>query len=127
MIEVRKTYEPEEQSAIVDAVFAALVEAFMIPKDDKNVRLITHNPNCFACPPSKEHPELYTHISIDCFHGRSLEAKKNLYRSIVARLKALGIPPDHTKIVLREIPIENWGLSGGQAGCDVDLGFEIHV
>ena len=76
MIEVQKAYEPEKQSAIVDAVFAALVEAFKIPKDDKNVRLIMHNPNCFACPPSKKHPEFYTHISIDCFHGRSLDAKK---------------------------------------------------
>lgn len=127
MIEVRKSYEPQIRSAIVDAVFAALVDAFKIPEDDKNVRLMTHDPNCFACPPSKKHPELYTHISIDCFHGRSLEAKKNLYRSIVERLTPLGIPRDHTKILLREIPTENWGLSGGQAGCDVDLGFEIRV
>ncbi len=127
MIEVRKSYEPRIKSAIVDAVFAALVDAFKIPEDDKNVRLMTHDPSCFACPPSKKHPELYTHISIDCFHGRSLEAKKNLYRSIVERLTPLGIPPDHTKILLREIPTENWGLSGGQAGCDVDLGFEIRV
>jgi len=96
MIEVGKTYEPRMQSAIVDAVFSALVDAFKIPVDDKNVRSLAHDPSCFACPPSKTHPELYTHISIDCFQGRSLEAKRNLYRSIVERLKPLRIPPDHT-------------------------------
>ena len=127
MIEVRKSYSREERSNIVDAVFDALVDAFKIPNDDKNIRLIVHAPECFSCPPSKANPDLYTHISIDCFKGRSLDAKKSLYRSIVRRLEPLGIPADHTKILLREIPLENWGLSGGQAGCDVELGFEIHV
>ena len=127
MIEVRKSYSRKERSEIVDAVFDALVDAFKIPNDDKNIRLIVHAPECFACPPSKMNPDRYTHISIDCFKGRSLDAKKSLYRSIVKRLEPLGIPPDHTKILLREIPLENWGLSGGQAGCDVELGFEINV
>jgi hypothetical protein len=31
------------------------------------------------------------------------------------------------KILLREISPENWGIRGGQAGCDVDLGFDIEV
>jgi hypothetical protein len=30
-------------------------------------------------------------------------------------------------VVLREVPLEDGGLRGGQAGCDVDLGFEIKV
>jgi phenylpyruvate tautomerase PptA (4-oxalocrotonate tautomerase family) len=66
-------------------------------------------------------------LSIDALVGRSLEAKRNLYRKIVANLESLGIPPDHMKILLREIPKENWGIRGGQAGCDVDLGFKIEV
>jgi hypothetical protein len=46
----------------------------------------------------------------------------------LARLEQpLGIPRDHVKILLREIPRENWGIRGGQAGCDVDLGFLIEV
>jgi hypothetical protein len=31
------------------------------------------------------------------------------------------------KILLREIQKENWGIRGGQAGCDVELGFKIDV
>lgn len=80
-----------------------------------------------SIPPARENPELYTHISIDCFAGRSLEAKLNLYRSIVEKLEKLVIPKDHVKILLREITKENWGIRGGQAACDVDLVFEIEV
>ncbi len=66
---------------------------------------------------------LYTHISIDCFAGRFLEAKRNLYRTIVRNLEVIGIPKDHINILLREITQENWGIRGGQAGCDVELGY----
>jgi len=29
--------------------------------------------------------------------------------------------------MLREITAENWGIRGGQAACDVDLGFKVDV
>ncbi len=64
---------------------------------------------------------------IDCFAGRSVQAKRNLYTEIVDRLAALGIPRDHVLINLNEIQAENWGIRGGQAACDVDLGFDVHV
>lgn len=127
LIEVRKSYTPAEESTLMDAVHAALQEAFKILPGDRNVRLIAHAPHRFACPPERAQPERYAHISIDAFAGRSLEAKRALYQAIVIRLEALGIPRDHVKIVLREIPRENWGIRGGQAGCDVELGFRIDV
>lgn len=127
LIEVRKQYTSEQEIAIMDAVHSALIEAFKILPGDKNVRLIGHEPHRFAYPPNKERPELYTHISIDCFVGRSLDAKRNLYQAIVKNLEKLSIPKDHVKIMLREIPKENWGIRGGQAACDVELGFKVEV
>jgi 5-carboxymethyl-2-hydroxymuconate isomerase len=127
LIEVRRRYSEEEEVALMEAVHSALREAFKILPGDKHVRLIVHEPHRFACPPDRERPEQYMHISIDAFAGRSLEAKRNLYRTIVANLEPLGIPATHVKILLREIPKENWGIRGGQAGCDVDLGFNIEV
>jgi hypothetical protein len=56
-----------------------------------------------------------------------LDAKRRLYAGIVDNLEPLGIPRNHVKILLREIPAENWGIRGGQAGCDVELGFKIDV
>jgi phenylpyruvate tautomerase PptA (4-oxalocrotonate tautomerase family) len=127
LIEVRKQYSKEQERKLIDLVHSALIEAFKILPEDKNVRLIIHEPHRFACPPQKEQPDLYTHISIDCFSGRSLEAKRKLYQTIVHNLEAFGIPKDHIKILIREIPRENWGIRGGQAGCDVELGFKIEI
>lgn len=127
IIEVRKQYDREQEIALMNAVHSALQEAFKILPGDRNVRLLVHEPHRFTYPPAREHPELYTHISIDCFAGRSLDAKRNLYRTIVQNLETLGIPADHVKIVLREITSENWGIRGGQAGCDVELGFKVDV
>lgn len=127
LIEVRQLYSVEQESAIMEAVHAALRDAFKIKPDDKNVRLIAHEPHRFMCPPGKAQPEAYTHISIDALAGRTLDAKRRLYQAIVNGLEPLGIPKDHTKILLREIPTSNWGVRGGQAACDIDLGFKIDV
>jgi phenylpyruvate tautomerase PptA (4-oxalocrotonate tautomerase family) len=127
LIEIRRQYTREQETALIEAVHAALREAFRILPGDRNVRLVVHEPHRFACPPDRSQPDLYTHISIDAFAGRSLDAKRDLYKGIVRNLESLGIPRDHVKILLREIPRENWGIRGGQAGCDVELGYKIDV
>lgn len=127
LIEVRQQYSPEIETEIMEAVHSALRKAFKILPGDRNVRLLVHEPHRFQCPPDREKPEYYTHISIDCFAGRSVEAKRQLYKAIVNNLSQFGIPANHVKIMLREITAENWGIRGGFAACDVDLGFEIKV
>jgi phenylpyruvate tautomerase PptA (4-oxalocrotonate tautomerase family) len=127
LIEVRRQYSVEQEIALMNAVHTAVQTAFQILPHDRNVRLLVHAPHRFACPPDRSKPEAYTHISIDCFAGRSLDAKRILYKTIVTNLAPFGIPPDHVKILLREITRENWGIRGGQAGCDVELGFKVNV
>jgi phenylpyruvate tautomerase PptA (4-oxalocrotonate tautomerase family) len=127
LIEIRRQYTQEQEVALMEAVHKALRDAFKIVASDKNIRLIVHEPHRFAYPPIRENPDFYTHISIDAFVGRSIEAKRNLYKAIVSNLELFGIPKDHVKILLREIPKENWGIRGGQAGCDVELGFKVDV
>lgn len=126
-IEVRRPYSPPEEVAILDAVHAALVAAFLIPPQDRHLRLLSHEPHRFAVSPTLTQPEYFTLVSIDCFAGRSVQAKRNLYAEIVTRLAALGIPGDHISIVLRESEAQNWGLRAGQAACDIDLGFKVEV
>ncbi|TXJ06303.1 MAG: tautomerase family protein [Acinetobacter sp.] len=127
MIEVRREYTAEQEIAIIDAVQSALVKHFQIPAKDKHIRFFAHLPHRFACPPDQEQSEFYTQISIDAFAGRSLEAKRNLYQGIVSNLALLGISPNYVSILIREIPLENWGIRGGQAACDIDLGFKVNV
>lgn len=127
LIEVRQNYSVEVEQGIMEAVHSALRECFKILPGDRNVRLLVHEPHRFECPPDREKPESYTHISIDCFAGRSIEAKRALYRTIVSNLEPFGIPANHVKIMLREISAENWGIRGGFAACDIDLGFKLDV
>lgn len=127
LIEVRTDHGRERELALMEAVHAAMVEAFKIPATDRTVRLVVHAPHRMMVFPSLEQPELFTQVSIDAFAGRSLDAKRHLYKAIVTNLEALGIPKSHVKILLRELPKENWGIRGGQAGCDVEIGFKIEV
>ncbi|BBY35013.1 tautomerase family protein [Mycolicibacter minnesotensis] len=127
LIEVRRHYSQAEEVAIIDAVHSALVTAFQIPAKDKNVRLVVHEPHRFAVPAQLAQPEFRTLVSIDCFSGRSVEAKRLLYAGIVENLAELGIPGDHVMITLHESDRDNWGIRGGQAASDVDLGFTVQV
>lgn len=127
LIEVRRRYTADEEVAIVDAVHGALVAAFRIPPADKHVRLVAHEPHRFAVSPGQTDPERYTLITIDCFAGRSVDAKRQLYSEITARLGELGVPPRDVAVVLREASTENFGIRGGNAACDLDLGFKVDV
>ncbi|GAA2746886.1 hypothetical protein GCM10009868_34100 [Terrabacter aerolatus] len=44
LIEVRRSYTPDEEVAIIDAVHGALVAAFRIPVEDRYVRLAVFEP-----------------------------------------------------------------------------------
>jgi phenylpyruvate tautomerase PptA (4-oxalocrotonate tautomerase family) len=127
LIETRRPYTPEQESELLERVHAAVRVAFKLPEWDRNMRLIAHEPHRFPCPPGRSQPDRYLHVSIDAFEGRSLDAKRDLYRRVVDNLEPFGIPKDHVKILLREIPRENWGIRGGQAACDVELGFSLAV
>ena len=123
-VEVRKPRSPEEIQAVIDAIYWAQRVALKVPETDRQVRYIEHRPEHFAVPPGKS--ELYTVVEISLFPGRSVDAKRALYREIVQRLAPLGIPADEVFVVLHEPPLENWGM-GGQAACDIDLGFNLKV
>jgi len=42
-------------------------------------------------------------------------------------LAALGVPTNEIKIVLIEVPPQNWGVRGGLPASEVDLGFKVDV
>jgi phenylpyruvate tautomerase PptA (4-oxalocrotonate tautomerase family) len=114
-----------DRGTVIDAVHGALMEALRIPEWDRTLRLVEHEPEAFAVPPGRG--ERYTLVEITLFSGRSLDAKRNLYRAIVRRLGEIGVPDADIKVVLIEVPPENWGIRGGQMAADVDLGFAIDV
>lgn len=123
-IHVRAGRPPAERKAILDGVHAALVEAFRIPERDRNQLLHQHAPEDFECASGPQ----FTLVEATVFPGRSLDAKRRLYAAIVRNLQASpGIPPEAVMIVLHEPPLDDWGIRGGQAATDVQLGFEVKV
>ena len=90
-IHVRKTYSESEEIAIMNAVQAALVTAFGVGPDDKNITLIVHRPHRFMCPPDRDDPERYTNITVVGHASRTVEAKRRLYTAIIDNLPEPGV------------------------------------
>lgn len=126
-IEVRQQYSQADEEQLLDSVFQCVKNAFQLPDYDRNIRLVVHEAHRFQYMAHLAQPEYFTLISIDCFAGRSLETKRKLYQQIVESLGKLGILSDHILIHLRESPLENWGIRGGQAACDVNVDFNVEI
>src|ERR1700742_193445 len=89
-IEARRGTPPELKRALLDAVHEALVACFRIPDHDRTQRFVEHAREDFDVPPGRG--ERFTVVTIVAFAGRSLDAKRALYKSIADRFEALGIP-----------------------------------
>ena len=124
-VSLLKGKSKEEQEALLDAIHAALIEAFKIPENDRNQRIFEFEPENFDIPEGKT--SNYTLIEIVAFPGRSLDAKRKLYQTIVQNLKELDIQPSDLLIVLKEPPLDNWGVRGGFPASEIDIGFKLDV
>lgn len=122
-ITLRKGRSFEEKRGLFNAVHAALKTAFGIPEDDRTQIINEVAPDNWDVVNS---PNLII-VEIRAFAGRSPNAKRTLYKEIVSNLGKYGVPPEDVFIMVNDLPMENWGIRGGQAACDVDLGFKIDV
>ncbi len=116
----------EYKKAVLDGIHQALVEAFNIPDYDRNQRIYEVTPANREIPSDKTADNIL--IEITAFQGRSIAAKRNLYKHIVDELASrVGIKGDDVTIVLHEVPLENWGVRGGKPASEVDIGFKVKV
>jgi phenylpyruvate tautomerase PptA (4-oxalocrotonate tautomerase family) len=124
-VEIREGWSPAEKAGLLDAIHAAAVEALKIPDEDRTQILTEHPADAFEIPPGKG--DRFTLVEITMFAGRSIDAKRRLYRAVVRNLGRLGIPPSDVLIVLHEVPLDSWGIRSGTPATAVDLGFEVGV
>ncbi len=124
-IETRRWMSRQTKRSVLDAVHDSLVAAFKVPDHDRNQRIVEYDADEFEGSGGKG--EHFTIVTIDAFAGRSVEAKRALYQELASRLARVGIPPGDLTVVVHDVPLESWGIHGGQAACDVDVGFEIKV
>ncbi len=116
---------PEQRRGLIEAVNSAMVEVLRVPDVNHPVRLCDYESDAFLIPAGSS--ESFTLIEATIFTGRTLETKRRLYTSLIDRMKDLGIGPDDVRIVLYEVPLENWGLRGGTPASELDLGFEVGI
>lgn len=127
VVEVRRVYSEAEEVRLLEVVHESLIDAFKVSPVHRNVTLVVHAPHRFVGRTDCPAPEYLTNITFYALPGRSLEAKRQLYRLLVDRLASFGIPPRCVLIRLVELPPENFGVRGGQALCDVELGYPVDV
>jgi phenylpyruvate tautomerase PptA (4-oxalocrotonate tautomerase family) len=124
-IEILSGKNIEYKTKLLDIVHEALVNNFKIPDHDRRQRIIEFENENFECG---DRTKNYTIIEITPFKGRSLEAKKNLYKEISIKCKLeLGIEDNDLTIILNEQPLENWGVRGGNAASELNLGIDVKV
>jgi phenylpyruvate tautomerase PptA (4-oxalocrotonate tautomerase family) len=124
IIDIREGRSDEHKQKLMDGVHNALVKAIKIPDDDRIQILNEHKKSNFEIPPEKS--DLFTTIEIIMFLGRSIDAKRNLYKAIVNNLMEIGIEDKDIMIILHEPSMENWGIRGIPAS-DLKIGFKIDV
>jgi phenylpyruvate tautomerase PptA (4-oxalocrotonate tautomerase family) len=114
-----------ENQRVLDAVHAALVEAFRIPDGDRHQQLLELDEAHFEVPP--ERGPAYTLVEITAFPGRSIEAKRALFQALARRCEAAGVPARDLFVVLVEPPLESWSPRDGVSVADRKPGFRLDV
>lgn len=125
LIETQSGWILDRKRDLLEAVQAALVESLHIPPGDKMLRLVEHQAGCYETYEGTS--DRYVRLEIVMFRGRSDDAKRDLYRSIVAKLEPFGVPRDEIKVVLIEVEPIDVGFRGGQAAADVALGYSVEI
>ena len=122
-IELKKGREKSEVIKIRDAIMDAVVEGLRLPSYDRNIRVMEYEEAFFTLNTPYE-----ILIEIAMFSGRTIETKKNLYKTIVERVERTKLlKKENIFIVLNEQTLENWGIKGGTIATEVNLGFKVDI
>jgi len=105
-------------AAIGESVHRAMVETINVPPDDRFQIFTEHSPEALVYDPGylgiKRSDDLVV-IQITLNAGRTLEAKRALYRAFAERLaKDPGLRKEDVLVNLVEVPKENWSFGNGE-------------
>ena len=123
-IETRTGWINGRHAEVIAAVQRAIVEGIRIPEADRNIRILEYPPEAF--PPMPGRGSKFTLIEISMIAGRSVDAKRRLYAALIRELGAFGLVADEVKLLIHDVPLENWG-SRGKLLSDVELRFKVDV
>jgi phenylpyruvate tautomerase PptA (4-oxalocrotonate tautomerase family) len=125
VIHGRKGVIPRNKALLLSTINRAMINALKVPDDNHPVRLSEYEVDEFLIPNGAS--ENFTLIEATLFPGRSLDTKKALYQTIAKGMSDIGVAPDDVRVVVYEVPLDNWGLLGGKPASAIDLGFQIEI
>ena len=115
----------KKRALISQAIHAAIMSALEYPPEKKFHRFIGLDKADFIYPADRS--EQYIIIEISMFEGRSVEAKKNLIRTLFSQLHTQAdISAQDIEITITETAKENWGIRG-LPGDELMLNYKVEV
>lgn len=121
---IREILHPIREK-LSDVLHSCVVDAFNYPPNKRAHRFIYLEHDSFYYPEGRT--DKYTIIEISVFEGRSIAAKKELYRLIFERFESeLHITPTDVEITIFETPMHNWGIRG-KSGDELVLNYKVDV
>jgi phenylpyruvate tautomerase PptA (4-oxalocrotonate tautomerase family) len=114
----------EETNRFVDDFHDVMQRTLKLPEYDRMV-ILDQVETGFFLPTNISGK--YILFELTLFEGRKGETKRQLYKRLAELAVAYGVDRFNTRIIVYEVGRENWGIRGGQAASEVDLGFRTDV
>lgn len=122
-VNIEKGKSKKFLAELLHCIMDCVQQSLKLPPDDRNIRLCEFEKDMFFM---KQPYSIIIEISL--FAGRTIDTKRKLYQSLVSVLsEQLKLKKEEIFILLNEQPKENWGIRGGIAASDIDLGFKVEV
>lgn len=117
-VDVPESTTPAQRDALADVIYEALHSVFGAPNGDKFIIISAHDQANLHIDPhylvARTEQAIIIQITLNA--GRSVELKKEFYRTVATGLhEAIGIRTEDVFINLVEVPKENWSFGGGIA------------
>lgn len=108
-----------------DIVHECIMEAFHYPEEKRAHRFIYVDKDSFFYFDGRT--DKHTIIEISVFEGRTVEAKKKLFKLLFERFETeLDISAMDLEITIFETPTYNWGIRG-KSGDELKLNYKVNV
>ena len=114
------------EQELIEALQAALEASIKIPDWDRDIVVDIYRDDQRIKPPNRS--GRYVRIEVALYSGRSMDAKRALYKAIATNLEKIGVAEDDIKTILIEFPLDNCAPKGSVAASDIkDLGYKVAV
>jgi len=111
------------RDALSGAIHDAVMAAFALPPEKRFHRFILLDDSDLFFPDDRS--ERYVIIELSVFEGRSVVAKKQLIKGLIANIgQRVGIAPHDVEITIFETPRGNWGIRG-LPGDELTLNYSV--